>query len=412
MTTPHRGTRLLLTLAASTLLAACAVQPHKTTQPAEVIARPTAPAPAVAKLAPAAAAGEPWAALSTHFVMNDCADSPLIDAKAAMYTRWPAGLEATLQQSLPMLMYVQARLAAAGIPGEFALLPMVESSYNPAEPGHHDAAGMWQLMPRTARLRGLTINSQYDGRLDPVASTDAAIRMLHNLHERFGDWRVVDMAYNAGPYAMLKALRHDPDAVNHPIPDLLNAGTRAHLAKLMALSCIVRDPARFEVSLPNPAGAEMLATVDVPVGTALARAAEMAGLSLSSLRALNPGYRGTRIPANTPHTLLLPANAAQTLTAALLIDSSESIAEVSAPAAAQGDEPPLPAEPTPPTSDDPGSVAAPSHHATRHHRVRRGETLWSIAHHYGVSVGDLRRWNRLGTGDIHPGEELRIHAAI
>ena len=309
------------------------------------------------------------------------------------------------------MMYVQKELLAAGIPGEFAMLPMLESSYVPHEPSRRgDAAGMWQLMPRTARLHGVVVSRDYDGRLDPVASTAAAIRMLTALEERFGDWRLVDMAYNAGPYAVLGALRKNPDPGSGPIPNLdLSQITHRHLAKLMGLACILRDPQRFHIELPQPTPDDELIAIEVPADTRIAAAADMAGIPEARLREINPGYRGTRVPADSPRILLLPAPAARSLADALAVHSSESVAEASprSPAAGTPDGPVLPLEPDPPDTRTDISSPAPAARVP-HHRVRKGDTLWSIAHRYHVSIADLKRWNDLHGNTLRPGELLQV----
>jgi peptidoglycan lytic transglycosylase D len=408
----HRtGVRIAMTLAVCALLTACATQPPAKPKPTPAVVTPLPevppppPAPAVASQA----RNEPWASIVASDVMPDCTDAPLIRANAAMYTRYPAHFEQLLEQSLPLIIYVHKQLQAAGIPGEFSMLPMLESSYNPAEPSHHgDPAGMWQLMPRTARLRGLTIDHEYDGRLDPVASTQAAIRMLKALEQRFGDWRLVDMAYNAGPYALLAALREQPDATTKPIPDLpLSHITLNHLARLMALSCILRQPQRFHVTLPQASAQDELAAIEVPARTQLRSAAKMADLTEARLRRLNPGYRGAHVPSDSPRTLLLPADAAQSLATALAIDDAEPVAQVNTTeqTSGPGNGVPLPDEPAPPPDD---ASTSPVSTPKQHHRVRKGETLWSIAHHYHVSVGDLKRWNGLHGNALRVGKDLRI----
>ncbi|HEX7370585.1 MAG TPA: transglycosylase SLT domain-containing protein [Rhodanobacteraceae bacterium] len=410
MSARSTGTRLALTLMACAVLAACATtQPEKRLPTAAVITPiPEVPQPKIDHAKPKPAE-QPWASIVASDVMPDCADSPLIQANAEMYTRWPAGFEQRLKQSLPLIIYVQKELRAAGIPGEFAMLPMLESSYDAAEPGHRgNAGGMWQLMPLTGRRHGVVINHSYNGLNDPVASTRAAIKMLKKLHAQFGDWRLVDMAYNAGPYAVQGAINRHSELGGKPIPAIpMSASTRTHLARLMALSCILRDPGRFNVELPQPAPNDELVAVELPAHTPLRRVAELAEINESRLRKLNPGYRGGSIPSDSPRTLLLPSDAAQSLAAALTVDASESIAQVNT--AEQNSGPsnsiPLPAEPALPV-DDTSSTAAPAH--TTHHRVRKGETLWSIAQHYHVSVHDLKRWNDLHHSELRIGEELRI----
>lgn len=406
-------TRLGLTLAISMVLAACATQPSKPLKapptPAVVTALPEVPAPAVAPEGTPESANEPWASIVASDVMPDCADSPMIRANARMYTRSPERFEQLLQQSLPLIIYVHKQLQDAGIPGEFSMLPMLESSYNAAEPGHrNDPAGMWQLMPRTARLHGVTVTRQYDGRLDPVASTQAAIKMLKALNQQFQDWRLTDMAYNSGPYTVMGALREHPELGSEAIPSIpVSHITHTHLARLMALSCILRQPQQFHVQLPQPSSADELAAIEVPAGTRLKDAAGMAEISEAALRALNPGYIGGSVPADSPRTLLLPAGAMDSLAAALTVASAEPVAQVNTKErnAGPSNSLPLPAEPAAPPPQDEDSAAAP---ASARHRVRKGDTLWSIAHRYHVSVKELKRWNQLHDNDVRPGEELRV----
>ena len=409
MSTPRTCIRLGLTLAISMVLAACATPPSKPPPtPAVVTAIPVVPVPKVAPVAVPESANEPWASIVASDVMHDCAESPLIRANAAMYTRSPARFEQLLEQSLPLIIYVHEQLQDAGIPGEFSMLPMLESSYNAAEPGHRsNPAGMWQLMPRTARLHGVTMNRQYDGRLDPVASTQAAIKMLKALNRRFEDWRLTDMAYNSGPYAVLGALRDHPELGSEAIPGIpVSHTTRTHLARLMALSCILRQPERFHVQLPKPSPADRLATIEVPAGTRLKSAADMAEISEAKLRALNPGYVDGSVPSDSPRTLLLPTGAIESLVAALTVGASEPVAQVNTREqnAGPSNNLPLPNEPMPAPRDNSPAPPPPA----QHHRVRKGDTLWSIAHRYHVSVKDLRRWNHLHDSDVHPGEELRV----
>ncbi|HJP97213.1 MAG TPA: transglycosylase SLT domain-containing protein [Rhodanobacteraceae bacterium] len=411
MSTRRAGFRLALLLATTALLAACAVEPPKPPpKPATVIARPEPSPTTVAPLPPTEATNQPWASLVASFTMNDCNDSPLVRAKLADYTRSPQHFEQLLQQALPMMMYVQKQLASSGIPGEFVMLPMLESSYNASEPGRRgDPAGMWQLMPHTARSHGLTIDRAYDGRLDPVASTRVAIAMLKAFDRQFGDWRLADFAYNAGSGAVTSALHGHAGLGDAAIPDInVSSTSRKHLAKLMALACIVREPQRFHVTLPKGSPDDLLKAVQVPKGMQLRAVAGMADIPEARLRHLNPGYLGSRIPPHSPGKLLLPAAAAGALTAALADKASEPVAQVDT---REQDPRSSNSLGLPNVPDDPLQRAidsSKSADAAHGHVVHQGETLWSIAHRYHVSVGQLERWNHLSGDDIAPGEELRV----
>ena len=409
----RRASRLTATLVACAVLAACAVEPTKPPPtPAVVTPRPESPPTTVTPLVRRAEAnGEPWASITASFVMHDCNDSPLVRARLAMYTRSPTHFERMLRQSLPLMMYVHKQLQSAGIPGEFVMLPMLESSYNSSEPSRRgNPAGMWQLMPHTASTHGIAVNHHYDGRLDPVASTRVAIAMLTTFDKQFGDWWLADMAYNAGPYAVLGAVRTNPGTGASPIPDIpVSYTTRNHLAKLMALSCILREPDRFHVELPRPSASDQLATVEVPAGTRLRAVAATAEISEAALRALNPGYLGASVPADSPGTLLMPVAAADALTVARAVDASETVAQVDTPESASdaSNGLALPAEPAEPP-DTAAPVSGPPLHPATRHRVHQGETLWSIAERYHVTVGELKRLNHLRGDAIRPGEELHV----
>ena len=168
------------------------------------------------------------------------------------FTAHPTAFERMFERALPQLEYVATRLAAADIPAEFALLPMVESRYlvYPQRAGSRGPAGPWQLMRHTARALGLAVDTKYDARMDLVASTDAAIRLLKSLHTQFDDWTLVNLAYNAGDGRVRGALRRSGgwhgDAYALPLSPI----TRAHYSRLRALVCICTDPERYGLTLP------------------------------------------------------------------------------------------------------------------------------------------------------------------
>lgn len=416
MSTRAAVTRFTLTLISCAVLAACAGQaPRPVATPAVVTALPTTPEPALAAPTPAAAPdNQLWADIAAGDALGGCESSPAVLAAAASYTRSPDRFEQQLRASLPLILYVHDELKASGVPGEFTMLPMVESSYQPrAVARRNGPMGLWQFMPATARQHGVVVNRDYDGRFDAIASTRAAIRMLKSLEQQFGDWRLVDIAYNAGPLAVQSALRGRVEPGDGAVPDIpMSSTNRNHLVRLIALNCILRDPAHFKVELPRATPADRLVAVEVPAGTRLASAATLAGLTESNLRSLNPAYRAQSVPADSPRKLLMPAAAAETLAAAMSMSNSERLARADAPTRAASDPGaiPLPSEPpAPPMAAAPDDAPATATPPSRHHRVRSGETLWSIAQRYGVSVHDLRRWNNLRDGDLRTGQDLRVH---
>lgn len=401
----------LLTGCVAALLAACAAQPARQQASASVaIAAPQAPAPIVATLPPAAPP-DIWARLRSRFALDDCNAGARAQDWARRYTSNPERFEAQLRSALPLMMYVQGAAENAGVPGEFVLLPWVESTYDADEPGRNgDPAGMWQIMPQTARTLGLVVNRDYDGRLDPAAATPAVMAMLKSYGDDLQDWRLVDMAFNAGEYKVLGLTNgRSGDSVNVPhLP--VGAITRDHLAKLQALACIVRDPARYDVALPQPDDGEQLALVALPVAIDLAAAAPLAGLSSDRLRALNPGYRNGRMSADAPHHLLLPQANAQPLLTAIAANGADTLAQATPSSNAglhDNDSHIAPAESKRTAI---ASASKRGHIAGSRHKVARGESLWMIAQRYHLDPHKLRSWNALASDDLRPGQVLRLSA--
>lgn len=259
--------------------------------PSSVIAGVTAPAPV---------ADDVWQRLRDSFAMQGCDASPAVLDWAQRYTRHPQSFEERMRAALPRLVYVQESAARHGVAGEFALLPWVESHYRPAPaPRPKRPAGIWQIMPATAGSMGLRVNRAYDGRLDLAASTEGVMRLLHRYHQRYDDWKLVDRAYNAGESAM-RQQRADADS-----------GTREHLAKLLAIACVVREPARFHVTLPTLPAGQQLVEVPVDHSMQLARAARHAGMSTAALTELNAGFRNGTLDTRYASHLLLPESRAE-----------------------------------------------------------------------------------------------------
>ncbi len=170
------------------------------------------------------------------------------------YTADPYGLEAQLERSMPLLAWVVEQVEARRLPMEFALIPLIESGYRPDARGPGGPTGLWQMIPSTARNHGLIVSSTYDGRLSPVNSTHAALDYLSVLLAEFGDWRAAAMAYNAGEGRLRRALARSGDrrvSGERRLPPGLSSITYAYVAKLHALACLISEPARHGLSLPD-----------------------------------------------------------------------------------------------------------------------------------------------------------------
>lgn len=208
-----------------------------------------------------------FAVLRAHLATQQCEDDRVVTRWLERYARAPSRLAANLERVLPLLAHVTGRLRDAGLPGEFALLPIVESWYRP-DARHAGTSGLWQFSAATARAHGLRVDAVVDQRLAPAAATVAAMDHLQTLMARFGDWRLATMAYNAGAYRLGRAHAADPaePSPQHHQPAGLRMGTYEHLAKLQALACLVIEPGRIGLELPaaafTPLSAEDLAALD------------------------------------------------------------------------------------------------------------------------------------------------------
>lgn len=238
----------------------------------------------------------------------------------AHFAHVPGQLAANEGEVLPLFGYVVDALRAAHLPTEYALIPFVESGYRPGARSSSGPAGLWQFIAVTARNHQIPVRKGYDGRLSPVDATRAAVRYLKTLHGMFaGDWRLAVMAFNAGEYRVLGALRRHGQRPADADPERLEslAGiTRAYVRKLHALSCLMVEAgsdAAWAQSLDRPV--TRLVAVDLgeePAG--LDGYARRHGLDAARLRRLNPALSGS---APRGQKVLVPAVAASPAAAAV-----------------------------------------------------------------------------------------------
>ncbi|TPG05076.1 LysM peptidoglycan-binding domain-containing protein [Rhodanobacter glycinis] len=327
--------------------------------------------------------------------MADCDADPSVMVWAKRYTHNPIQFENQLREVLPRLAYVQQIAAQYDVAGEFVLLPWVESQFQPVAARRRQPAGMWQIMPITAGAMGLRVDGHYDGRLDVPAAAHAVMKLLKQYHDQFHDWRVADYAYNAGEFSVRKLIRkHGMPGDDPVIPEWpVRKVTRAHLTKLLAIACVVREPGRFHVSLPTLPDEQQLVQVKITHSMPITRAADHAGMSVNTLKGLNAAFRSDMIDAGAASYLLLPASRAEQFRNALLVQPSMGLA------APQGH-----------GTAAITAVSVPSKTTTprKTHTVRRGDSLWQIARNYSVNVSELQRWNHLRGQTLKLGQVLRV----
>ncbi|HUB92162.1 MAG TPA: LysM peptidoglycan-binding domain-containing protein [Dyella sp.] len=405
-------TRRLLPVALTSLLAACATPPAN--KPAPSIPATVSPAPNPPPAAPSPAppassspatpeetGTDVWDKLRGSFAMADCDADPQILVWAHRYTQSPQRFEQQMTDALPQVIYVQQAAEKYGVAGEFVLLPWVESQYRPV-PGHRNLpAGMWQLVQSTARVMGLPVDHSYDGRLDTSAATDGVMHMLRDYYDQLHDWRLVDYAFNRGENGVRRMVQQhglppdEPAIPKWPVPKV----TREHLTKLLAISCVVRDPSRFHVELPTLPADQHLETVQIHHDMTLSAAADHAGMEADDLKRLNPALQTNFLSADAPGHLLMPHHNAELLRNAMQIANAQGMMASASPNT------PLPAM----YADTPAQSIqdeAPRH--SRTHVVKSGESLWQIAHNYSISVNTLERLNHLHGKTLKPGQVLKL----
>jgi len=282
----------------------------------------------------------------------------------------------------PFLHYVVEELEQRNMPLEIALLPIIESGYNPAAVSPGQAAGLWQIVPGTASTMGLQQNGWYDGRKDVVASTEAALDYLEELHKRFdGDWYLALAAYNTGEGIVQRAIEHNrrlgrpTDYWSLPLP----AQACNYVPKLLALSRVLEAPQDHGIALSPISNQAPVVPVEVDRQVDLHRAAERAGIDSRELLSLNPAYKRGLTAPNTSNTLLVPADEKASFLAAV--------------------------------SGQPAVAAAPAPDArAERYRVRAGDSLLAIARLHRTTPEALRALNGLQGDRLAIGQELRLPA--
>lgn len=324
---------------------------------------------------------------------------PSIDSELQKFRDNPRLLTSASERASLYLPYVTRRLVENDLPPELALLPFMESAYNPRAISPHGAAGLWQIQPGTGDVLGLKRDQWYDARQDVVRSTDAMIDYFEHLRETFdGDWLLALAAFNSGEKTVSDAIQRNLDKGKRTdfwaleLPE----HTRTYVPRFLALARIFHRPEENQFLLPSLNSNASLESVTSPKQISLARAAELADVDYDTLKRLNTGLKHDVTPPGD-YAILLPANAAQRFEAALLATPA---ATVTAPPANSRKQTASRAESKPAT-------------ATRlaDYRVQPGDSLWSIAHRFKVNPTSLMHWNNIDDPQaLRPGQNLKMMA--
>lgn len=379
-------------------------------------------------------------------------DDAAVERERAWYAKNQAYLDRVFKRADLYLYHIVGELEARGMPAELALLPVVESAFDPFAYSHGRASGLWQIIPGTGKRLGLAQNWWFDGRRDVLESTRAALDYLEDLHRQFdGDWLLAVAGYNSGEGNVARALKKAA-AAGKPqdfwgIKGYLPPETRTYVPRLLAIAEVVGKPEAFGVTLPKLTNEPRFAVVETGGQIDMALAAELAGIETAALYALNPGVNRWATDPDGPHRLLMPAAQAPEFTTALAalgprervqwtrhkVKAGETVGGIAeryqtTPAVLRqvngfrgntiraGDYLMIPTATQSLASytQSADSRAARQQGVARNgerrtHVVRSGESLWSIAQAYGVGMRNLASWNAMAPGDtLSVGRELVI----
>ena len=394
-----------------------------------------------------------WRYIAQHFSLQSdglAADDARVQGELDWFAAHGEYLNRVAGRARPYLYYIVQQVQAHKMPMDIALLPVVESAFDPFAYSYGRAAGLWQFVPATGHLYELKQNWWYDGRRDVGASTKAALDYLYALHDMFGgDWLLALAAYNSGPGTVQHAIsvnrRHGrpTDFWHLNLP----AETRAYVPRLIAICKLVADQNHMGVNLTSIPNQPSLTQVDAGGQIDLATAAKLAGITTEQMYLLNPGYNRWATDPQGPYTLFVPLEDKDAFDQALAGLPPHDHMQWDTHVVAKG--------------DTIGGVAKKYHttvavirelnglrsnylhmkqtllvpvaretlaDATLHaeqkvagmsdmhlpggrvvHKVKDGENLWIIAQHYHVSVTSIQHWNKLSAQHVlHKGDRLVI----
>lgn len=317
------------------------------------------------------------AAMRSNFRLEPIMNAQ-VESELNWYLKHPDYLQRVFTRAQRYLPHIVGEIQDRDLPLELALLPIVESAFDPFAYSHGRAAGLWQIIPGTGTRFGLEQNWWYDGRRDVVDSTRAALDYLTYLNELMdGDWLLAVASYNSGEGNVLRAVKRNrkqskpTDFWNLKLP----RETQAYVPRLMALAAILRDPSAHGITLPAVRDEPQFSVVDTEGQLDLALAADLAGIDLDTLSGFNAGLNQWATDPAGPHRLVLPADAAAGFQEAL------------------------------------AGVPMQERVRWKRHKVRSGETLSEIAEDYDTTFNAIRTANSLSGSTIRAGHFLMIPAA-
>jgi membrane-bound lytic murein transglycosylase D len=320
-----------------------------------------------------------WGRIIHNLALTNNVDNPRVDKHLSWFVRHPQHVKKVSERAQRYLFHISAEVEARGMPGELALLPFIESAFDPFAYSHGRASGVWQFIPSTGHMFGLKQDWWHDGRRDIRASTNAALTYLDRLQKRFdGDWMLALASYNSGAGTVNKAIRKNKkkglptDFWHLDLPK----ETRAYVPKLIALAKLLKQRENYDLEWSPVLDQPYFAVADTQGQIDLAQVAELAESEIDEIYRLNPQYNHWATHPDGPHEVLVPADKFETFSTNLsLLDPTERM-------------------------------------RWDRYKVRRGDNLIIIADKHETTVSVLRRANELSSDVIFPGQELMIPSAM
>lgn len=399
-----------------------------------------------------------WMRIGSGLSFSLSHDNERIEEQIAFYKDNPAFLKTVTERSRPFIYEIVEELERRSLPLELALLPIVESAYNPNATAGKNSVGLWQIVNATARSLGIKQDWWYDGRRDPIVSTSAALDYLTTLNEMFeNDWLLTLAAYNTGQGNVQKAIEQNSRRSRATDYWSLNLSstTEDFVPKLIALSRLISTPDHYDLELADVGNERVVARLEAGTQIDLALVASLAGVDPEILYQLNPGIRQWATHPDGPHTLLVPIDQVDVFESAVaslkgqspvtwdryVVQSGDTLSkiarqfntQVAALQQANGIEgsriiageslliprayksaAPL-ATPNAPEYlagvAIAGDVFPPGITPPTRYEVRSGDSLWRIANRYNLNTSTLAAWNNISTEAVlRPGQILMLHS--
>ncbi|BES71584.1 LysM peptidoglycan-binding domain-containing protein [Marinobacter nanhaiticus D15-8W] len=394
-----------------------------------------------------------WSRLRSQFAMDLTLDNARIEQQLNWYVKHPQYIDRVAKRARRYLYHIVTEVEARDLPGEFALLPVVESAFDPFAYSHGRAAGLWQFIPSTGRVYDLNQSWWHDQRRDVLSATSGALEYLDALSSRFdGNYLLGLASYNSGAGTVGRAIRRN-EARGLPTDYWaldLPRETRAYVPKLIAISKIIQDPEAYGITLPPIPDEPYFEVVDTGSQIDLAQAADLASVDIEEIYLLNPAYNRWATSPEGPHRLLVPVKNAEQFRKGLegldpemrvswknyKVRSGDSLIKIARqfgttpdvikqvnhmrsnlirvdqrlliPTSTKGNNAyALSANER--LKDKQAAVGRRADGTRIEHLVQRGDTFWDIARDHNVSVRQLAKWNGMAPGDpLMPGRKLVI----